>query len=135
MMFPSDTSLTELEAITVFKAVHAFSNVMQDERLQLTDKPLEDSHFENRHEPGIFELPNMPRDGREVMIEAGKALVCPELAFKMVSSQVSSHGVKFGQGLANVCSVGGFRSRVQTVGRKTGEVKRCSAVITGATQD
>ena len=89
-MFPSNARLAKFEAVAVFNGVHVFANIMRDERLQFSDKPIEDAHFENGHEPGIFEFPNMARDGGEVMIEAGKALIRPELSFMMVPSHLCS---------------------------------------------
>jgi hypothetical protein len=86
-MFPGDTHFAEFEAVPVFKIVHLFGHIMRDERLQFTDKALKDSHFVNRHESGIFQGSDMPRDGREVAVNVVQAAVGFKLAFKMVSSQ------------------------------------------------
>ena len=83
-----NTGLAEVEAVTIFNSVHVVTDVMADLRLQFADQPLEHAHFDNRHESGIFQGLDVPRDGREMMVKAGKAPVCPELAFKMMSSQV-----------------------------------------------
>ncbi len=91
MMLPSNTSFTELEAVSIFKGVHGVTHVMRDVGLQFADESLKNPHLCTGYESGMFQGLHIPRDGREVMVEIGKALVRSELAFKMVSSQVASN--------------------------------------------
>ena len=89
MMLPSNPRFAELKAVPIFNGVQVVANVMRDAGLQFPDKALKHAHLDNGHESGIFQGLDVPRDGREVVVKAGKAPVRAEFAFKMVSSHES----------------------------------------------
>ena len=91
MMLPTNTGFAELEHVFVFDAVHSAYNVMRDHGLKFAGKPLEHAHFNNGHESGLLQSPDVAGDRGEVVIETGKTMVGSEFSSKMVSSQVASY--------------------------------------------
>lgn len=91
VMLPSNTRLAEVEAVTIFKGVHVVAHVMRDVRLQFADKPLKHTHLGNGHEPGMFQSPAVPCDGREAAVKVVQTLVRLQLSSKMVRSHCSSN--------------------------------------------
>ncbi len=112
MMLPRNPHLAELERIIAFASVHLVQNVMGDHGLHLADKAAKGLHLVGRQESRLLELPALPHDGIEAVIQPVQAAVGVEFASMMVSSQVSSVLREFGQESVSRPSVGGFRSRV-----------------------
>ena len=88
-MFPSNTSLTKVEAVAVFNSVHVVANIVRDLCLQLADESLEDPHFGNGQESGLLQSPAVARDGREAVVKVVQTLVGLQLSSKMMSSQIT----------------------------------------------
>src|SRR5579864_4831464 len=86
-MFPSNSSLAEVEHVLIFNGVHLVRYIVADLRLQFTNQATEDPHFHNWKESRLFQTPAMAGNGSEVAVNAGKAAICSQLSFKMVSSQ------------------------------------------------
>ena len=87
-MLTSDADLSEPEHVLILKRVHAVTHVMRDLGLQLQDEAAQDLQFSGWQESGPFQLPTLPRDCGERVVDAGKRIICPQLSFNMMPSQV-----------------------------------------------
>lgn len=102
VMLPIDACASKPERIVVFNLVHLVHNVMGNERLQLAHKTTKNAHFDNGHESGLLQSPDMAGDRGEVVIDGGQAVIRPEFSSNMVLSQVCLQTGEFGQGLRRV---------------------------------
>ena len=132
-MLPMNSGLTKPEHVAVFCAAHLAHDGMTDLRLQFADKAIKDAHLDNRHKAQLLQTPAMARDRIKGFVENVETSVGAGFPLKIVNSHVRLSAGEFGQGLASVNGVGGFRFQSHTVGRNLGEVNRLSLVLDGAT--